>query len=348
MGLAARKYEWLAEHCDHFLTKDNLVPVKAEKTDPVQFVNPSESVHFPFLAINQSAYNVVHIDIDRVECDQYPLFEPAFDVAIYDELDIPWPTYTVPTTRHRFHAFWLLERSLPFEASPKSLQFFHDIRQKLNHVLGGDYSCNIRGAVRNPFYIKAEARSFSPQLRCLKEINPVRVQIPARTYQNNAHQYAIGNRNRTTFNVALRYFHDSNFQATFDELLSYAVRFQDLCQADRQVEPLPLAENKSIASSVRRNGHRYKVRGDYNYGAMQLPEVDWSSLSDGERQEEIRRRQQMAAEWVHDKRKDKTQAKLKAAIQQLKQDGQKVSQRAVAERAGCSLQTANRHWPTLL
>lgn len=342
MGQTAQAIEWFSK-CSDVFSADNTFHVKREKAEPLKAVRPSEVFEYPFIEINAPSYSVVHIDVDRVDCDDYPLFEPAFDIATFDYFDIPYPNYSVLTSDHRFHAFWLLERSLPFGASPSSLQFFSDVRQKIVHALDADPACNIRGAVRNPFYKEAQARSFTSNRYDLAGLNP-KIEIPARGFRNNAHRYVEGNRNRTTFDVVLRYFKDSGHRAGLDELFQYAKTFQSLCED----KPLPDAENKTIAKSVGKNGHRYKVRANYNYGAMNLPDIGWSDMSEEERAAEIVRRQRAGAYWMHGKRKEKTRARLQGAVEDLQVAGVKVTQRAVSAQSGCSIKTVNRHRDILL
>lgn len=341
---AAAKKEWLTEFKDVFSDeKTGRAQVREYKESPPEWVPVDKVFRFPFISINLPNYQVVQIDVDEPDCDADPIIPPAFDLAPYHWLDIPPPNFTVVSSGQRFHAFWLLERSLPFKASPTSLQFFHDVRQKLAHALGGDVSCNVRGSARNPFYRKAHARCFSKERNHLREVNPRHITIPARTYRNQAHKYVEGNRNRVTFNVVLRRYKELGEKASTAELFEYARRFQGHCDA----EALPDSENWSIASSVRRNGHKYRVSADRNYGAMGLEAPDWGGMSPEERRVEIRRRQSMGAYWMHDKRKERTKARLELAIQELQREGQKITQRAVAERSGCSTQTINAYWPIL-
>jgi hypothetical protein len=293
--------------------------------------------------VNLASYQVIGVDVDFGASDQAPVIPPFCDIAPFKWYDIPFPNLTVQSNPPNFQAFWFLDWSLPFQASSWSLRFFHDVRLKLIHALSGDPSCNVRGSMRNAVCLEAPARCFTKERRTLYEVNPRHITLPARTLQNNAHKYEVGNRNRVTFNVVLRRFKELREKASVSELFNYARRFQDQCNA----EPLPDPENWQIASSVKRNGPRYRIRADYNYGAMQLPDAPWDEMSEAERVEEIRRRQSMGAHWMHDRRKTKTRAKLEVAVQELQREGQKVTQRAVAARSGCAIQTVNSHWPSL-
>lgn len=339
---AAQALEKIIGLDDAFLTDDRKAQVREDKTASPAWVGVNDVLNYPFLSINQTCYSVVHIDVDDPDCDQDPIIPPAFDVSFYNWLNIPAPNITIQTTAPRFQAFWLLKKFMPFGARRTALDFYHDVRQKLNFALGGDASCNIRGAARNPFYIKAQpqVRCFSKERRDLADINPRYIRIPARTYQNQAHKYEVGNRNRVTFRVVLRRFKELGERASVQEMFEYAKRFQAQCNA----EPLPDRENMTIASSVIRNGHKYRLSKDFNYGAMQLPEADWDSLTSAQRKAEIQWRQSAAAKWVHKKRKAKTRDRLVLAVHELQREGQRPTQKAVADRSGYSLRTVKEYW----
>jgi AcrR family transcriptional regulator len=81
---------------------------------------------------------------------------------------------------------------------------------------------------------------------------------------------------------------------------------------------------------------------------MGLDPAPWDEMSDEERKAEIKRRQRLGIQYVNDQRKSKTRAKLEVAVQELQREGEKITQRAVAARSGCSTKTVNSHWPSLL
>ena len=342
MPEAAR--EWLGDFQDVFCDpRTGKAQVKEHKQAAPQWVSLDELPYYPFVSINRDSYQVVHLDVDDPGCGPDPIIPPFCDIGPYDWHEVPFPNWTIESSSLRYHAIWVLERSLPFSASCKSLHFFHDSRLKLAYAFGGDPSCSPRPALRNPLYEKARSQCFTRERRTLSEITPRHIKIPARTFRNYAHRYEQDNRNNCTFWVLLRRYKEYGEKMSREELFNYAKRFQAQCRAD----PLPDSENWQIAKSVRRNGHKYRVSADRRYGAMGLDPAPWDEMSEVERVEEIRRRQSMGAQWVHDQRKSKTRTKLEVAVQELQREGQKVTQRAVAARSGCALQTVSSHWPSL-
>ena len=131
---------------------------------------------------------------------------------------------------------------------------------------------------------------------------------------------------------------------TMDDLLAKAQTFMAL----HPVEPLPITEVKHIASSIVRNGARYKTRAVRNYGAMTLAPVDYSALEADERLAVIRERQAIGARFVNSKRKAGTMARLAIARDELVREGGKVTQKAVAAKAGVSIRSVKVYWQEVM
>lgn len=341
---AAAEREWLTEFKDVISDqKTGRAQVRAHKQAAPEWVPIKRAPEYPFLSINLPAYQIVQIDVDNPDCDEDPIIPPAFDIGIYDWLGIAAPNFVVESNPPKFHAFWVLRRSLPFKATPESLNLLHDIRQKLNQGLGGDPANNLRGSARSPAYERARVLCFTTERRNLNDINPPRTEIPHRVYKNKHHQYREGNRNRCTFEVLLRRFKEKGEKASVEELFDYAVTFQNLCDA----ENLPDGENLTIARNVIRNGHRYGISADRNYGAMGLEPAPWDRMTDEECQAEIKRRQRLGIQYVNDMRKKQTREWLKAKAQQLQLEGHRVTKKALAKRSRCYPKTVRAHWPYL-
>ena len=321
-------------------TRDGFL-AKQAKNDPLSSVTADDLAAFPFLAINQRAFSIVHVEVDDVSVYGGCMIEPAFDVDTFESLNIPLPNYSVISSGHKFHAFWLMERSLPKAASYKSLAYYHDVRAKLVYALGGDRCCNIAGAVRNPFYKKAEARQLASRPYRLGDLNLSDVKVDARSFAAFRAEYAPGSRNCSVFQALLRYAQARGGQVGFDDLVAQAQTFMALTP---DVEALPVTEVRSIASSVARNSWRYRARAVRNYGAMSLPPVDYEPLEREERVAVIRSRQAQGASYVNEKRRAGTMSRLVSARDELLRDGQRITQAAVAERSGLSLATVKRGW----
>jgi len=300
--------------------------------------------NFPFLAINQRSFAVVHVEVDDVAVDAGCIIEPAFDVETFYSLDIPPPNYSVMSSGHRFHAFWLLGRSLPKAASYASLAFYHDVRAKLVHSLGGDRCCNIAGAVRNPFFHGAKARQLATRPYSLSELNMPGVKVDARAFAAFRATYAPGSRNTALFNALLRFQKDSGGAATAADMEAQAGTFMAL---HPDVPALPMTEVRSIVSSLVRNGARYGTRAVRRYGAMNLGTVDYSALERDERLAVIRDRQSQGARFVNDMQRAAMLAKLSAAADELAREGVRATQAAVAARAGVSLRSVKTYGAAL-
>ena len=178
---------------------------KAEKDDWLLSVAADDLPDFQFIAINQRNFGIIHVDVDNISVCKDCIIEPAFDTETFESVGLPVPTYSVISNGHRFHAFWLLERSLPLSASFKSLSFYHDIRAKIVFALGADRCCNIAGAVRNPFYKDAKVRRLASRPYRLGELNLPDVKIDARAFAAFRAEYAPGSRNSALFQALLRH-----------------------------------------------------------------------------------------------------------------------------------------------
>lgn len=339
MGEAARV---LPELSDCFSARRGEKPFLAKKgkRDSLSYVAAPELEHYPYIAINQRDFRIVHVDVDSIDVSGEPLLEPAFDIQTYDDLNIPWPNFTVISSGHRFHAFWVLERSIPRSATFRSISYFHDVRTKLIYSLGGDPACNVAGAVRNPFFAKANVRELSRKPYRLADLN-LDIKVDAKTYETYRSLYQQGTRNCATFRAALGFYKEHHGQVEFDELVTWIQTFQGLYPG---VDPLPLSEVRWIAGSVVKNGWRYRTRADRNYGIMGFSPLDCSGMEEKERLDAIRTRQKIGAAFVHNLRRQGTIDKMTAAWGAITGEGQVPTQKAVAERAGVSLRTVKTYW----
>ena len=341
MGEVARV---LPEISDYFSARRGEKPFLAKegKKSPLIAVAAPELGYYPFIAINQCDLRIVHVEVDSIDVSGEHLLEPAFDIQTYDDFNIPWPNYAVISSGHRFHAFWILERSLPKSATFRSMSYFHDVRAKLIYALGGDPACNIAGAVRNPFCTKAKVREFSRRPHRLADLN-LGIKVNAKTYEKYRSLYQPGVRNCSTFTAALGYYREHQGLVEFEELVTWIKTFQGLYPG---VEPLPYVEVRSIAASIVKNGQRYRVRANRNYGRMNLAPVDYSDMDEEERLAMIRSRQSTGAAFVHDQRRQGTIDRMVCAWEALTREGVAPTQKAVSTRAGISLRTAKTYWRT--
>ena len=255
---------------------------------------------YKFIYYNQYQIKMIAVDVDDVG-EIEPSYEPGLDRSTFN--DVPVPNISVCSSGGHFQAFWMLKKPMPIKCSAKSMDFCNDIRMKLNIALGGDCSFNKRGGARNPFYEKYKIMKWHDDAYELSDLNlniDLFQSFSANLVSGGDAKYEEGERNKVTFLRAL-YFYKRNPKISFEELLANVLAWQNI-QDD---ENLSYPENVGIVKSVLRNGYKYKIRADRNYGAMQLPKIDWSSMSAKQRKREIKKRQRMGAKYTHKRQTEK-------------------------------------------
>lgn len=329
---------------DHFKSNHGRKPflVKQNKTGAFIPVELDKVSQYPFIAINKLHKSIVHIDIDDEGSISAPLIPPAFDIATYEEHNIPFPNYAVVSSGNRFHAFWLLKCPLPLSASQKSMAFFSDVRSKLNSALQGDASCNLAGAVRNPFYFGAKTRMMSRLLYTLNDIN-----IDVKAMPNSANhilygnEYTIGARNRTLFIFGLQQHKRHNESLPLDDLVCKLNSFQMRHPDTPKLSP---EEVNAIGKSILQNSSRYKTRAPRNYGKMGMDKINSEELTENDRKELIADRQSKGAYFTHHTRRAQTFDSMHAAFEQIAGSGKKLTQSKVAELSNLSIRTVAKYW----
>ena len=310
-------------------------PVKMAKNAQIEIVPWGLVPRYPYVVLNTTSIQWVHIDVDLAPEWQDLLFHPAFDTAIFDNYCLQYPNFSVHSG-DSFHLAWLLKRSLPLVGSPASMSFLYDVRRKLNQALEGDASCPLRNvAFKNPAYRGNRCRCWGSKSCYLDKLN-IDVDISKnRTIWEKA-DYGEGQRNESTFRSALNWWKEGGQKATFEELIDYIATYQESFQDAR---PLSRSENASIANSIIRNGERYKTRANRNYGAMQLPDAQWREMSPEERRAEIQRHQQLGAHYTNQQQKQSTNKRIEASIDHLISAGKKITARGIAGQSGLSYRT---------
>ncbi|GAB6177488.1 hypothetical protein JCM16814_23790 [Desulfobaculum senezii] len=175
---------------------------------------------------------------------------------------------------------------------------------------------------------------------------------PAQRKQAYAARYRRANRNNVLFHYLLSVFKDDeeHGKATSRETLAtLADEFMLDRKEQRGIELLPKNEVRDTITSILKNGHKYYSQNwaTRNFGAMDLPEIDWSAMSDSEREKEIRRRQSEGAKFSRQKHAEKSKDAVLRTYNGLAQaTGQIPSKKAVARESGVSLPTVRKYWPT--
>jgi hypothetical protein len=293
-----------------------------------------------FLFLNEKRYDILAVDVDDVE-DMEEVeagYEPGLDPATFT--DVPMPNYSVCSGRGHYQAMWILQDPLPPRPSPKSVEFLSDVRDGLNMALNGDFAFNMRGAARNPFCTDYKARRWHGGRYSLEELNlgnPLFKQV--RTAKHTS-DYQEGNRNRATFLFALS-LAKQDPTISMESLLIQVEFWQ---QAHAPEKPLSRSENAAVVKSALRNGYRYKIRADFNYGAMNLPALNWAEMTEQQRKDEIHKRQRQGALWVAEQKTATTTDKILKAVLELEAEGLHPTQAKIAEKSGLSLRTVKTYW----
>ncbi len=215
-----------------FEVRKDTVKVKTAKSDPAEYVPSALLAEYPYIVVNSGRLNWVHIDVDLPsglpnadgETPQLMLKRIAFDPAPYDELNIPFPAFSV-LSRRSFHLAWPLFRSLPHVPSARAWNFYRDTRLKLALALGGDFACPSNSvSMKNPFYDGHFATTY-PTAPCrLADLLVDRI-LPPRAAFLEEITYETGQRNLATFRAALEYS-SAHPGASYERLLDFIESFQ--------------------------------------------------------------------------------------------------------------------------
>lgn len=266
---------------------------KKTKSEKFQNITSIDIFSYQFLQYNQFQYKLIGIDVDDVDISPLDIesgYEPGLDPAYYS--DVPIPNWSVCSSNGHFQAFWKMKNPLPVDSSSKSIAYYDDVRTKLNIVLNGDFAFNKKGTCRNPFCFRAKSKVWHDDSYELSDLN-LNIDLFQKVQTaSKDNQYYIGNRNTSTFLSCLN-FYKQEPSISYSDLLAKTIAWQTI-QSCRNLGP---GENAGIVRSVIRNGDKYQIRADRNYGAMGLSKADWKSMSAAERQSEIRSRQSAGAKY---------------------------------------------------
>lgn len=321
-----------------FEVRKDTVKVKTSKSDPAEYVPSARVAEFPYIVINSGRLNWVHIDVDlppglpvaEGETPQLMLKRIAFDPAPYDELNIPYPAFSV-LSRRSFHLAWPLLRSLPGEPTLRAWNFYRDTRLKLALALGGDFACPSNSvSMKNPFYDKHFAATY-PTAPCRLADLLVEGILPPRAAFLEEIAYETGQRNLATFRAALEYA-SNHHGASYERLLDFIESFQ----ANQTDPPLSRTENQGIVASILNNRH-YRVRAHRDYGAMNLPTLRGTGLPPEQMLAAIRERQADGAKFSCARRVSRKKAALQNAISVLEAENTRITGQVLACRAGVSI-----------
>lgn len=317
-------------------------PTKAKRAY-IAPVATENVVNHPFIEINRYRVSILAVD-----CDNAPLqqgYSVGFDPQTYLQHGLPLPNTVVQTARG-YQAMWFLKYPISKKTGHASMQYYTDVRSRIIAALDCDMHCNISGAMRNPFYMGFEHDSviFHRAAHELCDLDVV-PNVP-RSGLYSAVEYESGARNCATFRYALALFKQHNEKMNLSGLF---LRVSAWVKSQACASALDAAEIKTICSSVIRNGHRYKVRADRNYGAMQLPVFDYSGLTADQRVAVIKHRQGLGGRYAAQVKQARKYNQLQKYMKRLVAIHDRVPKKSqLARVTKSSINTISKHWDALL
>ena len=303
-------------------------------------IHSHNAVDHPFITVNKYRISVMAID-----CDNAPVkngYSKGLDPETYTSIGLPLPNAVVQT-RRGYQAYWFLKKPI-HKQHRKACDYYRELRLRIIAKLGADQACNVCGSMRNPFYIGQEHKAAFFHNAGTELCDFDIFERAPRYSKYNPVTYEVGQRNKATFKYALNLFKESAHTLSLSDLFSKV----DLWVKSRNCDSLPRSEIQGICSSVFRNGQNYRIRADRNYGAMNLPEIDYSHINVYQRLAIIRHRQALGGKYAAQLNKQRTFAKLKKYMERLVAIQENIpSKSKLAKVSACSRSTVIKHWRAL-
>lgn len=285
----------------------------------------------------------------------------------------PSPTIVVISPRTS-HSLLMWELAIPVTipnvhftgvANLKPYKYFNAVRAGFNKSLGGDAAFSGH-CIKNPFYanLKNEILQTGNGIildqwkthwidvtYSLTELAEY-VELENRRYKPEK-LFDPSSRLKSMFNYAA---HDAysavhhcktleEFKAKATEIvMGYYHQFKQI----EKNHPLEKAEAERVIRSIvpyvwQRRDKKWMKKFKYNIGAMKLEPIDYSALNSTEVDDEITKRQSLAARYTHTIRRNATEQKIKSACLHLLQNGERLTYKNVAESASVSISTVKRY-----
>lgn len=282
------------------------------------------------------------------------------------------PTYALQTDKG-FHFAYHLKNHVHIK-HPKAVEYLFNIKVAITKLTGCDVNGSHRllGVWRNPLkhqffysgdfnYELSDFKHFLPKRDFRKKTYPSHVKI-------NKEGLIVGNRNNELFRSAMR-FAKGHTMLSKETLVDFLIGANTHCE-----EPLEVGELSSIANSVYIYWQEGKIRfgaqepkeKNVNEGVMEFPKIAGLSLE--EYQAEVKRRQRLSAQRTNQikdkekaldslaaarecsaqKRQDENEQKVLLAVEQLKDEGKKITVSAISRITGTDRRTVRKYLTPIL
>ena len=296
----------------------------------------------------------------HVELAQHRRAYLAFDVdregAAYswEEANLPAPTIVCVNPKNA-HAHLLYELRIPVlfplrngemgRASRRGMRFYKAVRRAYVSEMGSDPAYN--GLLcKNPLHKAWRVATYNAlydlgELADYVDISKTSRNIATRTID-------ISGRNVTLFDRARFFAYRVVKRFNGQEALHCRVR--RFCELDNKFfnPPLPMAEVRSVARSVASWTwrHRDRIIHKRDIGVMGLERLP-AVMEATQRIKEVKERQRAGAQYVAQQKSEQAEAKIRAAIQELKTAGKMPTKSGVARLVRLSREQVSRRYSHL-
>lgn len=326
--------------------------------------------HMPFMNFNsKERISIMVFDIDKAG-DKTALehFKNIEGLLSFIVKKIGYePTYILQTTKG-FHFGYHLKNHI-YTHQPKAVEYLRNIKIALTDILGCDTKASHRlnGVWRNPLHHPHYySGKLNYELNDFREFLPLRVNVQ-RTYtakvKIDASLLIEGNRNEALFRYAMKY---AKGQSSLEpeQILDFLMGVNVQCS-----KPLEDDELHQIASSVYGYWCRKTIQFGTliqrepipNEGIMEFQKMAGLTLTEYET--EVKRRQRLSAQRTNrikdkekaskqlaaarecsaQKRRDENEKKVLQTIEQLREEGKKITTSAISKIAKIDRRTVKQY-----
>ena len=298
------------------------------------------------------ALDCQYVQVNQIQ-RKYVIADTDYEGAGYAWKDagLPQPTIITISERGHAHLLWELKNPVyfpdPTTAKPGRLKprlYYKAVEEGIRDALKADHG--YRGyTTKNPLHPRWRTMTCDVAYE-LGDLAS-NIDLPNKTYGDDDSSAAIdfgelgtipeGQRHDTMFDLTRRAAyrmvrHCHSLEELFDRTHETACRVSGHCSP-----PLSSREVQSTSRSIAKWCwvRRHQLMAKKNRGAMSLPPICYPMEAE-RKKEEVRSRQVKGAEYANHVRKDATNQKIKRAIEELQAEGKKLTQAAVAKRAGIS------------
>lgn len=315
-----------------------------------------------FLHLPKHKFQYVAIDLDW-ECS----------ASLWMEEGYPQPTITIisPRTSHSKYLYELASPvTLPLNSTNrhvnlKPYKYFKAVKAGLDLAMGGDRSYS-GSTVNNPFYKnpsnsiivtedgivqnrwKVHWADVAYDLNYLQEFAR-----PVRRSFTRSELYDVDSREKTMFNLTridacknVNKFDD--FHKFTEFVHDAAINHWQVLRLEEKSHPLEESEAKSVANSISKwlwnnKNAKWLEKFHWNVGALQLPSIDYYSMSKEDIESEMKRRRSLGAKHTHQIRRDATASRISEACERLVEKREKLTRINISKESGVGASTLSSY-----